>query len=281
MNSTLTLFEAIAKAGKINRAELSRLTGFSLMTVGKAVERLISAGVITEEKMSSGTVGRKFGVCSLTDTAGMILVDIDTNITAYALDISLRIISEREGDDIPTLVTQCLTDLFDEGKVDIIGVAFVVPDCEIAKRSFEIREMLGSEPELIIGRESAFAYANSGRFDYTKTAIFAHVSNDGKVNGRIMQNGKMYVGAHGTAGDIFEFIPSIDVLIDRLSVLSKMLDPELVHIACDNGEACAVLESAILPEAIIECTDSCRTSFDGAVRMLREKYILSKFPNNT
>ncbi len=290
MNSTLILFEAIAEAGKINRAELSRLTGFSLMTVGKAVERLVSAGIVTEEKMSSGGVGRKFGVCSLTETAGMMLIDIGDNIKAYALDITLDIISEHTGEDIPTLMTQCFTSLFEAGRGDIIGVAFIVPDGETAKWRDELSALLGNEPELIIGRERAFAYASSKRFEYSKTAIFAHVSADGKVSGLIMQGGKTYDGAHGAAGDISAFIPSSDSLCERLFELRRLLDPELVHIACDDGEMCASFEDDLVkldicedgvPQIIVERTGSCRTAFDGAAHILREKYILSKFPNNT
>lgn len=288
MNSTLAVFEAIAGAGRINRAELSRLTGFSLMTVGKAVERLISAGIIAEEKMSAGTVGRKFGVCSLTETAGMMLIEIGENTKAYALDIALGIISEHVIDDVPTLMTQCFTSLFEAGRSDIIGTGFIVPDGELAKWRGEISGLLGNEPELVIGRERAFAYANSKRFDYTKTAIFAHVTSDGKVSGFIMQGGKPYVGAHGAAGEISLFIPSADVLCERLFELCRMLDPELVHVACNDASMCASLEADFkkinvcdIPQIIVEHTDLCKASLDGAACMLREKYILSKFPNNT
>ncbi len=290
MNSTLALFEAIAAAGKISRSELSRITGFSLMTVGKAVDRLVSLGIVAEEKISSGTVGRKFGVCSLTATAGMMLIEVGENMRAYALDIALGVISEHVGDDIPTLMTKCFTSLFEAGRGDIIGTVFVVPDGEITKWRGELCEMLGSEPELVIGRERAFAYANSVRFDYTKTAIFAHVASDGKVSGFIMQNGAEYVGARGVAGDISAFIPSADSLCERLTELCRLLDPELVHVACDNGEMCASLEADLkkldifddgIPQIVVERTDSCKAAFDGAARKLREKYILSKFPNNT
>ena len=290
MNSTLTLFEAIAEAGKINRSELSGLTGFSLMTVGKAVERLASAGIISEEKMSSGSVGRKFGVCSLTQTAGMILIDIDREIKAYALDISLDVISEHVGADIPTLMTQSFTDLFGTGRCNIIGVVFVVPDGEITKWCAEICKLLGNEPELIVGREYAFAHSNSNRFDYTKTAIFTHITSDGKVGGFIMQGGEGYVGVHGTAGDISAFIPSSEYLHERLFALCRLLDPELVHIACDDIEMCESVEADlkkadvgedIFSQIIVEHTDVCRTALDGAARKLREKYILSKFPKIT
>lgn len=285
MNSTLAVFEAIAGAGRINRAELSRLTGFSLMTVGKAVDRLVTLGIVVEEKMSAGTVGRKFGVCSLTTTAGMMLIEVGADARAYALDIALGVISEHVGTDIPTLMTQCFTSLFEAGRSDIIGTGFIVSDGELAKWRGEISGLLGNEPELVIGRERAFTYANSKRFDYTKTAIFAHVASGGKVSGFIMQNGAEYDGAHGAAGDISAFIPSADALCERLFELCRLLDPELVHVACDDASMCASIESDFeklnvysdgIPQITVECTDSCKTLFDGAACILREKYILSK-----
>ena len=71
-SSVMAVFETIARSGEISRAEISRLTGFSQVTVGRAVELFDACGIITQYKAERASAGRKTGICRLERSFAML-----------------------------------------------------------------------------------------------------------------------------------------------------------------------------------------------------------------
>lgn len=293
-NSLIAVFEAIAASGEVSRATVSAMTGFSLMTVGKAVDKLISCGIVTEKKLTGGGVGRKSGICGLEKSRGMILFDLTDTSRVRVCDIANNIIGEREGEDVGELMLWAMNTLFESGCGEIMGTAVVASREQIGKKADELVNMLGVAPELTIEANRAAAYANARRFDYDCIALFLRVNDDGFVDGTVMQGRVPYVGAHGRAGDFSLLMLTRCALADKLADICLITDPELIHISCACDFDIEPIRAALLdalgergfaegarPNVIVEPDALCLSAFDGAALMLREKYVLSKIPNNT
>lgn len=291
--SIMAVFDAVGAAGEISRSGLADATGFSLMTVGKAIDKLTACGVIAERKPTSGGVGRRSGMCSLVKANGMILLDLTDGIRARICDISLDILGEYTGDELCDVMAKCFCGLAEVGCAEIMGVGCVMPDGIQAERGRELCEMLGSAPEVLVGASRAWAFANSKRFEYSGMAAFVQMYSDGHIGGMLMQSDRPYTGSHGRAGDLVR-LASRGNVCEKLSELCLALDPELIHIACENEAECASLEAELdvsltewgfdnmtRPSVVVEPLSICRGTLDGAALMLREKYVLTKIPNNT
>ncbi len=292
-NSIIAVFEAIAAAGEASRATLSEMTGFSLMTVGKAVDKLIDSGIVTEKKLTGGGVGRKSGICALEKSRGMILFDLTDTPRVRVCDIASSIIGEREGDDTGEMMLWAMNTLFEAGIGEIMGTA-VVFSRENKKTADELENMLGVAPELAVEANRAAAYANSKRFEHEGAAFFMRVDRGAKIDGAVMLGKQPYHGAHGRAGEFGKLGLTVGAFADKLADLCLVSDPELIHIACENQSVAEPLTEALLEaleergftdgsraEIVVEYGDACRGALDGAALMLREKYVFSKIPNNT
>ncbi len=288
-NSLMAVFEAVADAGELNRAKISDVTGFSLVTVGKAVDLLSDCGVVTQYKHTSGTAGRKSGVCKLVKSNGMLIFDLTQKPTAGLYDISLAALEEYTGDDVADMMAHGLMRFGEVLGGELMGIGCVAGNGEAERCIAEISDVIGASPEIIISSDRAYAVANARRFDFSGMAVFIRLLAEGCTDGAIMYGDRLYTGAHGDAGKISDFIPSREMLALKLNELCHILDPELIHISCETeAEYKAVedeLKAAIIgetaPRIIIEPAASCRSALNGAAILLREKYLLSKLPNNT
>ncbi len=289
-NSLIAVFEAIAVSGEVSRATISAMTGFSLMTVGKVVDKLIGCGIVTEKKLTGGGVGRKSGICALERSRGMILFDLCDVPRVRVCDIANNIIGEREGEDVGKLMLWAMNTLFEAGISEIMGTAVVTARDKIGTAADELEGILGVTPDLVIEANRAAAYANAGRFEFSGMAFFMRVAAYGFVDGAVMYGGAPYNGAHGRAGDFGLLALTRCAFADKLADICLITDPELVHVSCESeadipsiGEALrsALAERGLRPDVVAEPTTLCRGALDGAALMLREKYVQSKIPNNT
>ena len=108
-NSVTAVFEAVADKGEMSRAQLSQLTGFSLMTVGKAVDILEGCGFFVQRKTSGGSVGRKMSVSEINGSCGMLLFDLTgEKATVRVCDFSLTVRGEytSEASDVSELMAE-------------------------------------------------------------------------------------------------------------------------------------------------------------------------------
>lgn len=292
--SLMAVFDAICVSGEVSRAAIADMTGFSLMSVGKAADKLLSSGIVTEKKLTGGGVGRKSGAIALEKSRGMILFDFTDFPHVRACDIANNIIAEREGEDIGELMLFAMNALFEDGCTEIMGTAAVVPSEKQSEAKKALEGAIGELPVTFILPSRAAAYANAKRFDFSKMAMFFTVDTFGHIDGAIMLGGDVYAGAHGRAGDFPMLCLTRNAFADKLADICLITDPELIHVCCEcesDVEHIKAALSAALGERgftgdtainiIVEPSEMCRGALDGAAFILREKYVLAKIPNNT
>ncbi len=294
--SVMAVFEAVASRGEISRAELSKITGFSLVTVGKAVEELVTCGVIEENKRSSGSVGRKSGVCSVAKDYGMLIFDMTSeNHRCRICDLGLNIMHEFEDStsSIEELYFSGFSSFTEIFGGQILGIGICVRDGMAKKYAESFKACMGQYPELVIEGSRAYAAANAHRLDCDSAAILVRLFENGTTDGAITYKKKLYSGAHGNAGGFVRIINSKEALTSKLFDICRIIDPGTVHIGCQNEADCDIAEklhdmlvaSGIseeqLPEIISEPLTLCRSTFDGTAMLLRERQITHKLSKNS
>ncbi len=290
--SVMSVFEAIAQLGEASRARISEMTGFSQVTVGKAVELLDSCGIITQHKSISGAVGRKSGMCTLVKSNGMLVFDLSDAPRAGLYDITLSLCDMYSCAELPEMTVQGLTRFSEILGGELMGIGCVIPDTDKTKYADGISDLIGIAPELLITSNHAYAFANAKRFEYNGMAAFIRLWMNGSADGALMCDGRFFTGAHGTAGDFSRLFSSREMLCEKITSLCLALDPGLIHISCESEKECAEISAQVtaslqslgtdmIPNVIVEQISNCRSAMDGAAELLREKYILSKLPNNT
>ncbi len=267
-SSVMAIFEAIASDLEITRAEISQKTGFSQVTVGKAVDLLDACGLISQYKKERATVGRKTSVCRLNNRYSLLILDFDAKLirmTDPALNITAELAMENPQDAL-IQAFGCLA----ETDTELMGIGCVIPDGGTDEYMPMTQKMLDMPMELLMETSKAAALANAARFDAKGCAVFLRVGET--VGGALMFDGKLYIG-NGGAGDFAKLIPSRDALQGQLDTMCAILDPTLIHIACDDTLSLTVPKGT---ELVIEPIAFCRSAADGAAMRLREVCITKK-----
>lgn len=289
--SLLSVFETVASCGEVNRAQLSNMTGFSQVTVGKAVDTLDAIGVLTQYKQERGSVGRKSGICRLNNNLGMLLFEIEENrtrvrICGISLDVHEEYVDDRTFVDSFITGFTKYAEYFKDG---FIGIGCVVPDGMTDKYLPMVKDVLGQPPEVIMEKSRAFAAANAFRFDAEGFALYLRMHADRCFSGSLLYNGKLFYGAHGCAGAFTRMSLTSDCIGDKLADVCTILDPALIYITCDDESVCDDIMGVVsdrlisactcdtIPSVIVESITSCRDELEGAARLIRERYVLAKF----
>lgn len=296
-NSVMAVFETVARCGEISRAELSQLTGFSQVTVGKAVDVLCGCGVLTEYKQSRGTVGRRSGICALASEMGMLLFDLSGDkFRVRVCDLALNVHSEYETDekDIGTLAMAGFAHFIEAFGGELIGMGCVAVGDKLGEYADAFAEAMGHAPELMLEESRAYTAANCLRLDGVGTAVLLRLHANGGVDGGISVRGRLHSGAHGKAGGFSRAASSYEALISFLPGLCAVIDPQTVHIACEREEDCEPITEAVkgrlealgigneaMPQILSEPMCQCRSALDGAALLLREQYVMLKLAKNT
>lgn len=87
--SIKSIFHAIASADQISRADISRQTGLSLMTVGKVADALLDMHIIVQAKECKASAGRRAGLLSLSPEHYAVILDLTSR------DFIMTVISMR------------------------------------------------------------------------------------------------------------------------------------------------------------------------------------------
>ncbi len=292
----MAVFEAASQYGEVSRAELSDITGFSLVTVGKAVDGLCGCGLMSEYKRSRPGVGRRSGVCSIPSEQGMILIDMSHSRTTVRIcDLRLNVLHEYTEADksIGEIWLGAFGNFTEMFSGELLGMGVVVPEGKTAEFAKAFKDEMGNSPELIIEDVKAYAVANSKRTDTFTSAVMVRLYEDGMADGALTYNGRLYSGAHGCAGGFSRIIDSRDSLVDILFHICEIIDPETVHIACENAEDCKIsgkLTEALsknrvsednLPKIIAEPLSDCSSALDGAAKLLRNQQVMIKLSKNS
>ena len=268
-SSVMAIFEAIARSGEISRAEISRITGFSQVTVGRAVELFDACGIITQYKAERASAGRKTGICRLERSFAMLIYDFEAGYLRVT-DLSLTTLAQTSLPDPDNMLADGFSCMAETMGGELMGIACVVPE-----RTDETMAMLsacfGQMPELVTEAARAAAIANAVRFDMPGAALFLRVGEH--IDGALIMDGRLHTGAGGTAGDFSKWIPDASSLPEKLAEIAALLDPTLVHITGEN------LPPIMLPEQTMLITESpsaCRDAADGAAMLLREQWLRRK-----
>ena len=273
-SSLMAVFDAIAACGEITRARISEMTGFSQVTVGKAVELLDACGIISQYKQERASAGRKTGVCRLEPDAGMILFEF-AEMKLRVTDVLMEIQHECSFESPETAFMTGFSAFSDYFDGELMGVGCIVPDRKLDEYRGIIIDAFGNEPELVIEAAKSAAVANSGRFDPVEAAVYLRISG-GSCSGALMLGGQLYGGVSGRAGDFARLIPDVSALPEKLLEICALLDPELIHIAAD-----VPVDFDVPPQTqlVVEPLSACRDALDGAAWILRERWVTSKIAN--
>ncbi len=279
-NSLISVFEAISSHDGITRREISDITGFSQVTVGKTVDTLSDAGVIIRHKKDCDGVGRKGDICTLNKNHGMMLFDMrEEKIRMVICDMGLNILFEASSHELSELV---MTGMAKTAGLSFESVPRIGCICEKGgeeKTAKAFVDLLGNSPDVICNLYHANALANYRRFE-NEDGIFAGIFTGGSGFGTIMKNGQLYGGSHGKAG-IFSHGEPVEAFVRRICEIGEALDVSLIHISCDSpmrDEISAAMngffaESEIKPEIITEAVDDCPDIILGLAAAVRSNFL--------
>jgi len=86
-----TVFRAVTEDGCSTRSDVNKLTGISLVTVGKIVEDLLDTGIFLQRESTSKSVGRHAGQISFDESKKVVSVDLsgrDFSFSVYDLALN-------------------------------------------------------------------------------------------------------------------------------------------------------------------------------------------------
>ncbi len=235
-NSAAEIFEAAAQRGKLSRRELSAITGYSLMTVGKAVDALDKGGLLSQEKHSNGSVGRSMNLCAVNEDRGMLIYDFSSakpRIAVFDMRMNVKgeIISEAE--DFDSVMAEGFGCFLEFSGGELVGMGCIAPEGREAEFAERIGKTMGNPPDISVCSKLASAAALIGEVRPSGAAVMAR-----SVNGAYdltLWSGGFVRGAHGRAASAMTV--GEDELAEKLADYCMIADPETVHIASVNGAA--------------------------------------------
>ncbi len=93
--SVKSIFNAITGENQISRAEISQITGLSLVTVGKVADALLAVDMITQEKQIKGTAGRRAGLLTINKEKYVLIIDLSSRTLRFSvLDLRLELLEK-------------------------------------------------------------------------------------------------------------------------------------------------------------------------------------------
>lgn len=93
--SVKSIFGAIAGAEQISRAQISAITGLSLVTVGKVADALLDMDIITQEKQVKVTAGRRAGLLTINKEKFVLILDLSSRVFRYSvLNLNLELLEK-------------------------------------------------------------------------------------------------------------------------------------------------------------------------------------------
>ncbi len=227
--SIKSIFQVVAARETVSRAEISKETGLSLMTVGKVADALLAMDVITQEKERKNSAGRRAGLLSIqTDNFAMILDLTSRNFIMTVINMRLQIVEKhfytyKEDYYYSENLTFFLKEIrlllqttYDSTRC--IGVGVSVPgvydpesDRVLSARVAELSELPIGEfvrnalevPNIHI--EASYHAAARSQIsrveDYKDKLILYWFINENNIYGTIVNCGRIVQGAHHKAGD--------------------------------------------------------------------------------
>ncbi len=267
------IFSLVCETGGQSRAELSRRSGISLMTVGKIVDSLEARGLVSQIKESSSRAGRRASyVYAGSDICFVILDVTQKECRAYlaGLDLKCTEISEchrlRRETEIPTDFFRSV-----HAKIEMLpsekfcaGIGLILPHSASNALEHIPHEEITEEARSIFGesvysserlRLSALAEFGFGDYDENTRLLYLWL---GASAGSVYSKNKKIVYTSDTLGcmlscgePLYEGLRSIDGNT-RLSSAMQLIHSSLMCCPCDTLilDGSLVKDKEITPEKI-------------------------------
>ena len=88
--SVKSIFNAIAGTEQISRAQISEITGLSLVTVGKVADALLDMNIVNQEKQIKATAGRRAGLLAINRDKFVLNLDLSSKVFRFSV-INLKL----------------------------------------------------------------------------------------------------------------------------------------------------------------------------------------------
>lgn len=224
---SLAVFKLIGEYGPISRSELSQLTGFSLPTVGKYVQKLIEQGRVTEARDDNDSkrkrrtrlleINPSFGPALGIEVGGSQLQWVITNLGGKVLNAGIQKVEEGK---ILDALESCIRIVLSQMKVRVIGIASTgivetkkgvslhsphrgdmddLPLKEFCERKFGLPVYVDD-----ISRSSAVAEWRLGVLRGERN--FAYLFLDEGIGLSWAVDGVLYYGPYGISGEVGHFV---------------------------------------------------------------------------
>ncbi len=226
--SIKAIFYAIASSEQISRADISRQTGLSLMTVGKVADALLDMHIIVQAKEAKSSAGRRAGLLSLSPENYAVILDLTSrNFIMTVINMRLNIVEKYHYSYIEDYYFEENLTLFLK-EISIFLSRNLKPDACIGfgvslpgSYSPETDRYIGIRlPELcqtpIAGSVSVLSPARlciESCFNAAATSNIARIPNyrdksilycfvgENNVGGTVVHHGEILRGAHNAAGN--------------------------------------------------------------------------------
>ncbi len=226
--SVKSIFNVIADAEKISRADIAEATGLSLMTVGKIADTLTELGIVRQSKESRNAAGRRAGILSLSPNYCALILDFTGAVLSFSvltagLHLHKEIPCSYNGsftyeENIGLFLKEAQAYMASLDTCTCMGIGVVLPApldhrngcaCVDARSPLyglpiaaKVRQAFPALP--VYFETSVYAAAISNVLDVSEHAdqvILYCFTADGCVQGAISQGGVILRGAHGVAGN--------------------------------------------------------------------------------
>ncbi len=228
-----SVFNAIAGGKDISRADISRKTDLSLMTVGKVTDMLLENNIIIQAKETKHEVGRRAGLVNLNTDKKMAIFDLSSynfKLNIFDAYVNFENQIEHKYDNSRDFETN-LTNFLNKSKEyiknnisddDFVGMAISVPgpyyelkDSILNKRIPQLNsvrlkklfsQIFGFEPLVIEENVKLGAMAHIRKTEKYRSKIIFYLHIGEGVSGAISIDGRLVRGMDGFSGQLGQMI---------------------------------------------------------------------------
>ena len=187
------IFNILENGRPMTRSELASATGLSLMTVGKAVDLLTDSKLAVQQKVQTGSAGRRSLSCMLNPGLCMLVYDIE-KLSFSSVDILTNIKSKYSAsrENVENVAAEAFFDAANGS--ELIGFGLILPDSspEVAAREFSALNSM--RPDAAIPRTKAAALAAA---DSESISVLIRLADDlSLLSGAVTVNGNILGGLY-------------------------------------------------------------------------------------
>lgn len=242
------IFDLICDGKEYSRAEISEMTGISLMTVGKVTDSLLRSGIINEHKQQKDSAGRKSAIYSINQDRGILVYDLASlPHKILAVDLLMNVLAEAEffGKEDLGEAAMSVYSAYAERGGSFSGSIAVLPDIRERMTDSE-SDLIGLTPDM-----SGGAYILSSISSLVGEKIRSELSL------YVTKNRVFVVYCRGksaeASADLGGICKSDDPceIVKALKYYKKLLEPASVRLYISSGELRSEIEKTLFSDEIL------------------------------